>query len=273
MVFATILRGRLNFHSPSHNLLSISDHTQQHGQGELPRKKFLLAKFAEHLFHALGWIREPCKTCSWVGVTLIGMSKELVSDELWEIGEPLLPEEPPKGGRPRVEDRAALTGIVFVLESGIPWEMLPKEMAADRDRPAGAALARLAGGGRVGGVAPRAAEPARRGWRDRLGAGSFGLGERAGQKGGQRTGANPTDKARAGSKRHVVADRGGIPLSVMRTAANVHDSMVFEQLLDSIGPIKPPRGSPRKRPEKLHADKKCARTLKKRGIKTRIARK
>jgi transposase len=58
------------------------------------------------------------------------MSKELVSDELWEIIEPLLPKEPPKpkGGRPRVEDRSALTGIVFVLKSGIPWEMLPKEM-------------------------------------------------------------------------------------------------------------------------------------------------
>ena len=58
------------------------------------------------------------------------MSKELVSDELWEIVEPLLPEEPPKpkGGRPRVDDRAALTGIVFVLKSGILWEMLPKEM-------------------------------------------------------------------------------------------------------------------------------------------------
>jgi transposase len=58
------------------------------------------------------------------------MSKELVSDELWEIIEPLLPEEPPKpkGGRPRVEDRAALSGIIFVLKSGIPWEMLPKEM-------------------------------------------------------------------------------------------------------------------------------------------------
>jgi transposase len=58
------------------------------------------------------------------------MAKELVSDELWEIVEPLLPEEPPKpqGGRPRVDDRAALTGIVFVLKSGIPWEMLPQEM-------------------------------------------------------------------------------------------------------------------------------------------------
>ena len=53
-----------------------------------------------------------------------------MSDELWEIIEPLLPEEPPKpkGGRPRLDDRAALAGIVFVLKSGIPWEMLPKEM-------------------------------------------------------------------------------------------------------------------------------------------------
>ena len=58
------------------------------------------------------------------------MAKELVTDELWDTIEPLLPEEPPKpkGGRPRIEDRAALTGILFVLKSGIPWEMLPQEM-------------------------------------------------------------------------------------------------------------------------------------------------
>jgi transposase len=58
------------------------------------------------------------------------MAKELVTDELWEVIEPLLPEEPskPKGGRPRIDDRAALTGIIFVLKSGIPWEMLPQEM-------------------------------------------------------------------------------------------------------------------------------------------------
>ncbi len=58
------------------------------------------------------------------------MAKPLVTDELWEVIEPLVPEEPPKpnGGRPRVDDRAALTGILFVLKSGIPWEMLPQEM-------------------------------------------------------------------------------------------------------------------------------------------------
>jgi transposase len=50
------------------------------------------------------------------------MSKPLVTDELWEVVEPLiLPEPPkPKGGRPRVPDRAALAGILFVLKTGIP---------------------------------------------------------------------------------------------------------------------------------------------------------
>jgi transposase len=59
------------------------------------------------------------------------MAKELVSDELWEVIEPLLPPESPKpqGGRRRVDDRAALTDIIFVLKSGIPWEMLPQERA------------------------------------------------------------------------------------------------------------------------------------------------
>jgi transposase len=58
------------------------------------------------------------------------MAKSLVSDELWAVVAPLLPPEPPKpkGGRPRLSDRAALTGILFVLRSGIPWEMLPQEM-------------------------------------------------------------------------------------------------------------------------------------------------
>src|SRR5215213_3308899 len=91
-----------------------------------------------------------------------------------------------------------------------------------------------------------------RGWG--VGARFFGLGFHPGQKGAQKTGANPTDKGKSGTKHRLVVDRRGIPLSVMLTAANVRDSMVFEELLDSIGPIKRPgRGRPRKRPEKLHA--------------------
>jgi transposase len=58
------------------------------------------------------------------------MSSPLLPDELWNMIEPLLPSAParPNGGRPRLPDRACLTGILFVLCSGMPWEMLPQEL-------------------------------------------------------------------------------------------------------------------------------------------------
>src|SRR5215207_4335540 len=54
----------------------------------------------------------------------------LVLDDLWEAIGPLLPREPPKpkGGRPHNPDRAALGGIIFVLRTGCPWRLLPKEL-------------------------------------------------------------------------------------------------------------------------------------------------
>jgi transposase len=58
------------------------------------------------------------------------MSKLLVTDELWAVVEPLLPAHAPhpKGGRPWADDRLCLTGILFVLKTGIPWEDFPHEM-------------------------------------------------------------------------------------------------------------------------------------------------
>src|SRR5205085_9216834 len=60
------------------------------------------------------------------------MAKPLVSDELWEQIEPLLPAPKPRRarypGRKPLGPRKVLTGIVFVLKSGIPWEELPVEM-------------------------------------------------------------------------------------------------------------------------------------------------
>ena len=58
------------------------------------------------------------------------MAKPIVSEELWQVIRPLLPPQRPKpqGGRPRVPDRACLTGILYVLRTGIPWEYLPQEM-------------------------------------------------------------------------------------------------------------------------------------------------
>jgi hypothetical protein len=68
-----------------------------------------------------------------------------------------------------------------------------------------------------------------------------------------------------------------VPLAIALTGAHVHDSKVFEDLIDSIPPVKGKSGRPRSRPEKLHADKaydypRCRRFLRKRGIQARIAR-
>jgi transposase len=69
-----------------------------------------------------------------------------------------------------------------------------------------------------------------------------------------------------------------VPLTVLITAANVHDSQVLVALLDSIAPIRSARGRPRHRPDKLHADKAydvpaLRAEVRRRGITVRIARK
>ena len=101
--------------------------------------------------------------------------------------------------------------------------------------------------------------------------------QRAGEKGGRATGPNPTDRGKAGTKRHVLVDAGGVPLALLLSAANVHDSRLFEPLLDAVPPIRQCAGRPRKRPGKLHADKgydypRCRRACRRRGITPRIAR-
>ena len=58
------------------------------------------------------------------------MAAPLLPDALWELIRPHLPEHNRRfwGGRPPLDDRKALTGIIFVLKSSIPWELLPQEM-------------------------------------------------------------------------------------------------------------------------------------------------
>ena len=59
------------------------------------------------------------------------MAKPILDDALWEIIEPVIPKRKRRfryPGRKPIPDRAALTGILFVLKTGIGWEDLPKEM-------------------------------------------------------------------------------------------------------------------------------------------------
>ena len=135
----------------------------------------------------------------------------------------------------------------------------------------------MAEGRGVARVAPSAAERTRQSWTDRLVQGGCGFGHRPCEKGGAGTGPNPLDRGMSRSKRHVVTEARGVPLAIALTGAHVHDSKVFEDLIDSIGPVRGKRGRPRRRPGKLHTDKgydyaRCQRFLRKRGIQARIAR-
>jgi transposase len=60
------------------------------------------------------------------------MAKPLLDDDLWELLKPLLPPPKPRRsrfpGRKPLEPRTVLTGILFVLKTGIPWEALPQEL-------------------------------------------------------------------------------------------------------------------------------------------------
>jgi len=114
----------------------------------------------------------------------------------------------------------------------------------------------------------------------RLVAGQHRRGVGARQKGGELTGPNPTDRGKPGSKYHLLCDANGLPLHVLPSAANTHDSLLFEPLLDTNPAVRGERGRsgrPRRRPEKLHADKgydykRCRTYLHRRGIAVRIAR-
>jgi transposase len=75
----------------------------------------------------------------------------------------------------------------------------------------------------------------------------------------------------------VITDAKGVPLALRITAANIHDSGVFEELIDAVPPVRQGRGRPCQRPAKLHADKaydlpRCRLALRQRRIDDRIAR-
>jgi len=75
-------------------------------------------------------------------------------------------------------------------------------------------------------------------------------------RGGQETGKNPTDRGKQGTKRHLGVEAHGIPLAVLVSAANGHDSKRMLATVDAIEPFRAKtRGRPRRRPPKLQADK------------------
>jgi len=203
-----------------------------------------------------------------------------VSDHLWTLVAPLLPTPPQRarGGRPRINYRLALEGILFVLHTGISWRHLPQQLGYGSGMTCWRRLIEWQQSGVWAALhrvlldqlqATRTIDWTRA---------SLDSATVAAPCGGQLTGPDPTNRGKLGCKRHVVVDRNGLPLAAVISAANVHDSRMLEEAVDAVPGVRGGRGGmPRKRPYKLHADKgydfrRCRRSLYVRGIVPRIAR-
>jgi transposase len=185
--------------------------------------------------------------------------KTLVTDALWQRVQPLLPPPPPRRfrfpGRKPLDYRKILTGILFVLKTGIAWDDLPAELGCGCGKTcrhylqlrhqAGVwlklhalLLAELQGADQID-------------WERALIDASFVKAP----EGGEATGPNPTDRGRSGSKHHVLTDAQGIPLTATLTAANVHEVTPVFQMLTDLPPVGGKPGPPRAKPEPLQGDR------------------
>ena len=208
------------------------------------------------------------------------LAERLVPDELWELARPLLPRRVrhPRGGRPRtVPDRACLAGVVFMTITSTPWRLLPaRELGCGSPATCWRRLAEWAKAGAFERLHVELLNRlGRQGLVDwsRAAIDSYSL--RA-KRGGPRW-RKPCRPWQAGVEaapgdRHPRAAVGG-----GGDAANGHDSMVFEALVDDLPAVATPAGRRRCRPGKLYADKaydlpRCRAYLRRRGIAARIAR-
>jgi transposase len=201
------------------------------------------------------------------------MAKPLLDDALWERIQPLLPPPKPRRfrypGRKPLEDRQVLTGILFVLKTGIPWEDLPQEMGCGCGMTC---LNRLKDWHRAGVWQQlhqlllselRGADKLdwSRATVDASLARALG--------GGEETGPNPTDRGKPGSKHHVLTEAQGIPLAATVTRANTNEVVELLPLVDAVPAVGGKPGHPQRRPKKLYADRAYASEAKRQELRQR----
>jgi len=182
----------------------------------------------------------------------------IVSDELWARIQPLLPVPPRRAdhpGRKRLDDRKVLCGILFVLYTGIRWEFLPQELGFG----SGMTCWRRLRDWNDAGVWTRLhenllAELHAAGALDWSRAVIDGSHLRA-MKGGPKSGPSPVDRARTGSKHHLITEAHGIPLQASLTGGNRNDVTQLMPLIQDIPPVRGRRGRPRRRPDTVYADR------------------
>lgn len=185
--------------------------------------------------------------------------KLLVTDALWERIEPLLPPAPSRRyrfpGRKHLDYRKILTGILFVLKTGIAWEDLPAELGCGCGKTCRSYLRAWHRAGvwlRLHAVLLAELNEADLiDWSRALIDASFAKAP----EGGEDTGPNPTDRSKSGSKHHIITDAQGIPLAATVTAANVPDGTQVLPVLMNIPPVGGKPGPKRQRPERLQGDR------------------
>jgi transposase len=185
------------------------------------------------------------------------MAAEPLPEALWEEIEPLLP--PPSRaatGRPPVDNKKALRGILFVLRFGVPWQRVPTDAFGVSGSSCWRRFREWTDAGEWPEVQRRVL--------NRLGTlGVIDLqhvvvdSQSVRAVNGEHTGPNPTDRGKQGCKRHVLTDAEGNPLVVQVTPANVPDQAQLPALLDARPAVHGPggRGRPRRTPEAIIGDR------------------
>jgi transposase len=184
------------------------------------------------------------------------MRKRLVPRALWKMIVSLLPKHAPspQGGRPRIDDRSCLTGIIYVLRSGMAWQMLPTEAGYGSGSTCWRRFqewTRLNVWSKLHRLLLRLLGKQGRIHLNRAVIDSASV--RA-LKGGAHTGPNPTDRRKKGCKRHIITDARGTPLAVQTGPANQTDGRLALPLLGKIPPCGGRRGRPRRRPKVFQGD-------------------
>lgn len=188
----------------------------------------------------------------------VGTTLWIVSDDLWERIEPLLPKRERRfrhPGRKPVPDRQVPCGILFVLFNDIQGEHLPQELGFGSGMTCWRRLRDWNEAGvwqQLHEVLPAELNAAARLDWSRAVVDSSHV--RA-IKGGLHTGPSPVDRGRAGSKHHLITDGHGTPLAVILTGGNRNDVTQLLPLLDAVPPIRGRVGRPRRKPDSLFADR------------------
>jgi transposase len=208
------------------------------------------------------------------------MAKLLVDDELWAEVEPLLPKPKPRRfrnpGRKPVDNRKALVGIIFVLKSGIPWEMVPGELGV-----CGMVCWKKLHEWQEAGVWDRLVEVLVKKLDDAhkidWNRGAIDSSSIRAVYGGDKTGPSPVDRAKSGSKHHVLTEGHGIPLAAEVTAANVNDITELKPLVEHIPCVRDPKSGRVKHLRQLFGDRAYdsephRQWLRKKEIEPKLAR-